>query len=359
MPLARPKGASLTAEIAERIREGYLNGAGRPARFLPSERELATSLGVARTTVRGALHILTEEGLVRPEHGRGYRTLPRAAGLKPGSAVAVAMPVERHRAADAGSRSESLVALQRELLERGWQALFLGVDWDRPAAAARQLVEARVWGAALNGGEAAAYRVVHQLGMPCVALDCADRDLPIDSIMQDNFGGARLAADYLLERGHRKVAWFGGVSTSNHSLERFAGASTAFNARGLELPRGYVVEAGPDRQAARALLGRRDRPTAVLCMWLGQTLAVAQAARALGLELGKDLEVVGWATEITYRNVLERELGTGEAPPCIVWNTAEMGRIAAERLSWHLREPRLKPLRISVPTRLVVSGDEL
>jgi DNA-binding LacI/PurR family transcriptional regulator len=314
-------------------------------------------MGCARTTVRGALGLLAEEGLVRAEQGRGCRVLPRTAGLKPGSALAIAMPAEH--SAD-GIGPECSVALQQALLDAGFHALILNVDWSAPRQAARQLAGLQVWGAALNGGGKAAYQAVHDTGLPCVAIDCADRDLPVDSIMQDNFGGARLAAERLLERGHRQIAWFGPVADSNHSLERFAGARTAFTARGLDIPAGQLYAQGPwDEAAARRMLERRDRPTAVLAMWVGQTLAVGRAARSLGLDLGKDLDLIGWCTETKYAAVIEREFGPGQAPPVVVWNSREMADIALARLLWHLRQPNLKPLRISVPTRLVPAGGRL
>jgi DNA-binding LacI/PurR family transcriptional regulator len=357
MPQTRDT-ASLAAEVAERIRAEFLEGGnGRPMRFLPGERDLAGRMGCARTTVRGALSLLAEEGLVRAEQGRGYRVLSRASGLKPGSALAIAMPAEHRRE---GIGPECSVALQQVLLDAGYRALVLNVDWCSPRDAARQLADLEVWGAALNGGGGAAYRAVHQAGLPCVAIDCADRDLPVDSIMQDNFGGARQAAEYLLERKHREVAWFGPVTASNHSLERFAGARTALTARGLDFASKRVLSEGAlDETAARKMLERRDRPTAVLAMWVGQTLAVGRAARSLGLELGKDLDLVGWCTEDKYAAVVEREFGPGQAPPVVVWSSREMADIALARLVWHVREPGLKPLRISVPTRLVTSAADI
>jgi hypothetical protein len=97
----------------------------------------------------------------------------------------------------------------------------------------------------------------------------------------------------------------------------------------------------------------------VLTLWTAHTVAVGRAARQLGLKLGEDLELVGWSTEQGYRNHIEREFGPGKAPPTVVWDTLEMAHIAMTRLLWHVREPGLKPLRISVPTRLVTAGSEV
>jgi len=225
--------------------------------------------------------------------------------------------------------------------------------------AARQLEGVDCWGAVLVGGETDTYEAIARTGRPCVAIDFPDHTLPIDTIMQDNFGGGRLAAEHLLAAGHERIAWFGAVSTGSHALERFSGARAAFTARGLDIPQKYVFAEAPDEKTAREMLSRPDRPTAVLAMWVGQTLAVGRAARSLGLELGRDLDMVGWCTEENYSASIEREFGPGKAPPVVVWSTEEMAKIALARLLWHLREPNLKPLRVSVPMRLVASADQL
>jgi GntR family transcriptional regulator len=54
--------------VAERIRIGELRVGDR----LPSERDLATELGVSRVTVRQALSTLRQQGLIDTQQGKGY-----------------------------------------------------------------------------------------------------------------------------------------------------------------------------------------------------------------------------------------------------------------------------------------------
>ncbi len=54
-------------DIAARIRRGEFPAGSR----LPSEAELASHYGVAKMTVRRALEVLRERGMVRTLHGRG------------------------------------------------------------------------------------------------------------------------------------------------------------------------------------------------------------------------------------------------------------------------------------------------
>ena len=62
-------------ETADRIREDILTGRHPAGEHLPSERELSTTLGVSRLTLRSALARLETEGLVRTVHGAGNLVL--------------------------------------------------------------------------------------------------------------------------------------------------------------------------------------------------------------------------------------------------------------------------------------------
>jgi GntR family transcriptional repressor for pyruvate dehydrogenase complex len=58
-------------EVAARIRGLIADGRLRPGDKLPSERELASMLGVSRTSVRDAIRTLEVAGLLEPRQGEG------------------------------------------------------------------------------------------------------------------------------------------------------------------------------------------------------------------------------------------------------------------------------------------------
>ncbi|QKW39802.1 GntR family transcriptional regulator [Actinomadura sp. NAK00032] len=75
MPRPPTKAQVISNALAARIVEGELD----PGSWLPSERRLAEEFGADRSTVRRALRILAEAGLVQLRHGAGaqVRTAPR------------------------------------------------------------------------------------------------------------------------------------------------------------------------------------------------------------------------------------------------------------------------------------------
>src|SRR4029077_19429027 len=58
-------------QIADHLRAAIGKGRLREGDQLPSEAQLMSHYGVARMTVRNALRILQDEGLITAEHGRG------------------------------------------------------------------------------------------------------------------------------------------------------------------------------------------------------------------------------------------------------------------------------------------------
>ena len=71
MEIRNASTSSLYLELASTIRNQILNGTYSQGAKLPSESELMADTGCSRSTVRHALNVLVDEGLVVKERGRG------------------------------------------------------------------------------------------------------------------------------------------------------------------------------------------------------------------------------------------------------------------------------------------------
>lgn len=78
--VSRKRPESLTKQITDQLRQQINSGALSAGTYLPSERELANQLKVARNVVRGAYEYLMAEGKVQSE-GRKGRSV-RGAGAR-------------------------------------------------------------------------------------------------------------------------------------------------------------------------------------------------------------------------------------------------------------------------------------
>jgi GntR family transcriptional regulator len=78
----RKKPESLTRQIREQINAQIDAGTLAPGTFVPSERELAKSLKVARNVVRGAYEQLIDAGKLRSEGRKGRSVKGNSSGKK-------------------------------------------------------------------------------------------------------------------------------------------------------------------------------------------------------------------------------------------------------------------------------------
>ena len=78
--VSRKKPESLTRQITDQLSQQIDSGAAAAGSLLPSERELANSLKVARNVVRGAYEKLVAVGKIQSEGRKGRRV--RAAGAR-------------------------------------------------------------------------------------------------------------------------------------------------------------------------------------------------------------------------------------------------------------------------------------
>ena len=144
--MGTPTQPSLRHRIAESLRERVLSGHYEAGARLPSEPDLATSLGVSRGSLRAAIALLEADGVLQRLHGSGtYVTdLPlvrndlsrnfgvsemiAATGLKPGTTrtQAALSPLPRMSPRHSGSlqerRSASCTACGRPAAGRSSRA---------------------------------------------------------------------------------------------------------------------------------------------------------------------------------------------------------------------------------------------
>lgn len=133
----------LRQDAADEIRRYVLDSKLQPGDRLPSERELCAQLGLSRTSVREALRLLEQEGLVEVRQGRPpvvrpfdlmpviqpvvYRLASERHLLRDLLEVRAPLEVLAARAA-ATQRSENDLAEMREILERMRSELDQGMD---------------------------------------------------------------------------------------------------------------------------------------------------------------------------------------------------------------------------------------
>ncbi len=197
-------------------------------------------------------------------------------------------------------------------------------------------------------GAAAQRLLEHQLETVLVELSLQR----FSSIRIDDRAGGQMAAEYLLQKGHRRCAFVGDTDLPDFAIHtsdwRLEGYRKALTAAGVTLSNEYVALAPHSRENARLLTHRLldlpQPPTAIFAASDNQALGVLKAARERGLSIPRELAVMGF-DDVDIADYVG--LTTIRQP------LEESGRVAVDLLLARLLDPSRPPQRIRLPLTLV------
>ena len=200
-----PKYEQLVQRLRAALPQWYADG----QRKLPGEQALAAQLSVSRQTLRQALAVLEQEGLIEKRRGSGSFLCPAAARQDRRIAViatslsdyifpSLLKDVQACLSAQGFSvvihATENSIRRERDIL----QQLLL----DPPAGI---LVEGCK--TALPNPNAELYQALRQCGLPMTFLHGSCREITdAFCVGDDNYGGGYLLAGHLIRSGHKKIA---------------------------------------------------------------------------------------------------------------------------------------------------------
>ncbi|PSL08269.1 LacI family transcriptional regulator [Haloactinopolyspora alba] len=277
------------------------------ARSSPNIREVAVRAGVSVGTVSNVLNrpelvaeqtrervhaAITALGFVRNDSARQLRVgQSRTIGL-------VVLDVANPFFTDVARGVE-------DLANRHGLAVILCNSDENPQKEASNLdllAEMRVQGVLINPVDESDGRVaaLRERGTPVVLFDrCGD---PVNecSVAVDDLLGGRLAAQHLIDSGHRAILFVGGPATLQQVRERHDGALNAVltsdadvDLRVLATP-ALNVAAGRAAGDEIAAMSASELPSAVFCANDMLALGVLQALTYAGLRVPQDLAIVGY-----------------------------------------------------------------
>lgn len=270
----------------------------------PTLQDVADEVGMALTTVsyalRGQRGSAETVRRVREAADRlGYQANPIAAALAGGPSPTVAVLCGTMR----DLWQQSLVAdLSRALLAAGRHAVVADADGQsqREEALLSKLRAQRPCGL-----------LVAPLDPFAQMWEEVSRDLPVVSIgdqlsqaptagavIFDNASGFRAVFDHLADLGHRHLAVVvpQRPSTPDRPAERLVEEEAKRHNVRVDLIRTPPATADPDRMTHHLteVLSAPDRPTAAFCLTDSFAFGMLRAARALGLDVPRDLSIIGF-----------------------------------------------------------------
>ncbi len=131
--------------------------------------------------------------------------------------------------------------------------------------------------------------------MPVVLINCPHYPF---SVSTDKVLGARLAVEYLVELGHRRIAFIRQGFDSESARLRLNSFRETLNGYGIAVDERYIVDGdewftGGVRAVAQ-LLALAEPPTAVFCFNDMTAIGVINALQKKGYKVPQDLSVIGF-----------------------------------------------------------------
>jgi LacI family transcriptional regulator len=175
--------------------------------------------------------------------------------------------------------------------------------------------------------------------------------LDCDYVITNNEAAGHAATAHLLDLGHRRVAHIAGPEFVSSAQGRLAGYRRALADRGVTFNPELVAHApytvAGGYEAARVLLDRTERPSALFAANDLQAVGVMKAARELGIEIPGELALVG-GDNIELAEFLEVPLTTFHQP------AREIGSLGAEILLSRLNGEKGETRQIVLSPELLV-----
>jgi len=281
------RGLPVYVQLKERLRTAILSRQLEPGVALPEERELAGLVSVSRGTVRRALELLAEEGLIVRHHGR--RTTVSSTEHLP----AVPMAVIFENGETLGDH-DYLGQLVRGLAGR---ASALGVELLLRDFNARRTALNPAVHLFIMPTHPEIMRELARGGQRVISMDTQVDG--VDSVVYNNVGLFAEATQRLIALGHRRIAYIDVHHERNearipnpNSLLRKAGYCAAMDEAGLPH---LVTHQNLNPDALAAVLPKffeEARPTAVAAFDDTAALGAYLAAQSLGLSVPRDLSIV-------------------------------------------------------------------
>ena len=193
-------------------------------------------------------------------------------------------------------------------------------------------------------------RELVESAIPCVTIDHVFNRWP--SILSDNVGGMQHLTDYVISRGHRRIAFVHGQRNSSVTEKRITGFYRSLENAGIKsadiiVNESVYVDPTAAYRATNELLDRKDPPTCIMLPDDHAYIGAMEAAMQRGLRIGADISFTGF-DGISFSQRLHPRLTS------VQQDTDAIGREAARRLIECVEKPNTAGSEpVMIPCKLI------
>ncbi len=211
-------------------------------------QDIANVANVSKSTVSRVLngtagvHPDKRKAILAATHKFGFQPNVVARSLANGRSLTIGVLTQNIGSPFYDAISQGVIA---GLQDSTYSPIFMDGQWERTSeiSAIKALIGRRVDGLLLIGGALSGNdisRICKDLPTIVIARQVPSRKLPC--VFVDNVDGGYIATKYLIENGHRKIAFIQGLPQHQDAIDRFAGFCRAFKESGIQLDRRLVLD---------------------------------------------------------------------------------------------------------------------
>ena len=188
-------------------------------------------------------------------------------------------------------------------------------------------------------------RKIVMTDIPCVLLDTYLVDANVDSVVSDNVYGSHVLTNYLIAKGHKKIAFVGSIEQTNSIMDRYLGYYKSLLINNMPIKEDYLIR---DREKDGYIFNEfklpKDMPDAFVCNCDESAYRLVEYLKKLNYKIPEDISVVGF-DDYLYSSICNPQLTTFRV------NMEKMGRAAAESMEEKVNNKGYNG------SRKVISGD--
>jgi LacI family transcriptional regulator len=321
-------------------------------------REVAERAGVSITTVS---HVVNQTRFVAPETEQRVRQSMRELNYRPNS---LARSLRRGETKTIGLIlpdsanpffAESARLLEEVAFQKSYSLILCNSNGDLEKERLysevlfNKQVDGIIFMAAGDDTQSLQELIDHQL--PVVVVDRILDQMNVDAVITDNRASGYMAANHLIEYGHKRIGIIRGPSNLTPSAQRVIGYQQALEEAGLpidpalQLTGDFHSESG--YVAATQFLKISSPPTAIFACNDLMAIGALRAINEAGLSVPADLSIIGY-DDIEMASYIQPAMTTIAQP------IEELAETSINLLLERIERPGLSPRRIVLQNKLII-----
>lgn len=326
--------------------------------FLPSEREIGDMYSVERTTVRRALDLLVEDGIIEKLPGVGAKIIEKnkinsKKKNERTSDTVLFFLAKTRKNIDRLTQpfySSLFYYIENELKNNGYKTIYSTISTDDNI---EELLEKHNYAGIIFASygvlpEHIDYAATNNIPFVLVNNNYTNGVL----VVNDNFSGGYDATKHLIDLGHKKIGALKGLPQDKSCYDRFLGFKTALDEHGIEYYDKFIrstnweAESG-FTQMQDILLQNEELPTAIFAFNDATAMGAIRAINEKGLNVPDDISIIG------FDNIPQSEY---VSPPLstIDTNVSLISKTTVLALKSKIEQNELPNMRMVLPITLII-----